>query len=404
MGKIKKSVPNLFFKRPEIAYALFFIVCILCIVIFTSACTKKNDKPLDLGYFTKILEPSISYDGNQILFNGCGHKDYPRCTIYRFERSTGKLYRYIHKNDSEIIRDGRYALNSLRFAFMTVPLDAKREQLYSDIQIAIVNQDGVGFQKVTRGEGVKVAPMLSPDEKTVVFFKGQERERGKRTAAIDFDLYKVDLLTGKETQLTRLKFYGVSDPYFTPDGKNVVFAGDSPMRLPHTENIDVVKKFRDDYWQRYRQHIILQYPLDGSGIDREPVPVVTFADDFNIAAGKENEKYPKRVGLDYPGSMMPMITQDGSIWFQGYIGARGWIHYYRRFTNGTMTELSYEQLGMSSTRILMQWAITPDGLWLVTLNEERSTGNSRSIRILDTKTNKHYELTLPASVENIYIQ
>ncbi len=388
-------------KTVQLKFILFCIIGILCIGLFMSSCKKKADKPLDLGYFTKIGDPSISYDGNQILFDGCGHKDYPRCTIYRFERSTGKLYRYMHKNESELIRDGRYSVNSLRFALMTVPLDVKREQQYSDMQIAIVNQDGSDFQKVTIGEGVKVAPMLSPDEKTIVFFKGQERERGKRTAAGKFDLYKVDLRTGKETQLTRLAFYGVSKPYFTLDGKNIIFEGDSPMRLPNTND---ARQFREEYKQRYCKHIILKYPVDGSGIEREPVPIITFNENVDVQLDESFVKMPKQAWGCGPGSKMPMVTNDGSIWFEGYVGASGGIHYYQRFPNGKTAEITYEQLGLSPTKFLLKMAVTPDGRWLATLNEERSTGNNRSIRVLDTKTNEHYELTLHGSVENIFIQ
>ncbi len=395
----------------SLKFILFSIIIISFIGLFTSAC-KKTEKPLDLGQFKSIrLSLSISPDGDNILFDGCGHKDYWPCTVYRFERSTGKLYRYIYREGYELL-DGRYSSASTRFAFLIVPHDAKGKAQYEDIQIAIVNQDGSGFQQVTSGEGVKVAPMLSIDEKNLVFFKGEERERG-RTLAGKFDLYKLDLKTGKETQLTRLAFYGVSNPYFTPDGKNVVFEGDSPMCLPNTNDRDAAKKFRDEYWKRYYEHRIFQYPLDGSGIDSLPVPIITFGDNVNdpqIILSPSMKKFLEEIVarkgsfIGGPSSKMPMVTNDGSIWFEGY--ARGGIRFYRKFPNGKTKEITYEQLGISSKATLMQlmqWGITPDGHWLVIINEDRKS-RQRNIRILDTKTNEHYELTLHGSVENIFIQ
>jgi dipeptidyl aminopeptidase/acylaminoacyl peptidase len=389
---------------------LFCIVSILFISLFTTAC-KKTEKPLDLGQFKYIrLSLSLSPDGDNILFDGCGHKDYWPCTVYRFERSTGKLYRYIYREDYELL-DGRYSSTSTRFAFLIVPHDVKGKAQYEDIQIAIANHDGSGLQQVTSDKGVKAAPMLSPDEKTIVFFQGEKWEGGSplsKKQVGKFDLYKIELLTGKETQLTRLEFYGVSKPYFTPDGRNVVFEGDSPLRSSFS---------REKYWRRYYEHRIFQYPLDGSGIDREPVPIITFGDDVNNPEIKFSPKAKKT--LDErdakgwydggPSSRDPMVTKDGSIWFEGRVGAEGGIHYYRRFPAGETKEITYEQLGIASpTRFLLKMDVTPNGRWLATLNEEDNPSyrkrRQRNIRILDTQTNEHYELTLLGSVENIFIQ
>jgi len=406
-GKMKKREN----RNGSLKFILFCIIIVSFIGLFTTAC-KKTEKPLDLGQFKSIrLSLSISPDGDNILFDGCGHKDYRPCTVYRFERSTGKLYRYIYREGYELL-DGRYSSASTRFAFLIVPHDAKGKAQYDDIQIAIANQDGSGFQQVTREEGMKAGPMLSPDEKTLIFFKGRDGKTGRQRFSW-WDLYKLDLKTGKETQLTRLAFYGVSMLYFTPDGKNVVFEGDSPMRLPNTDNRDAAKKFRDEYWKRYYEHRIFQYPLDGSGIDSLPVPIITFGDNVNdpqIILSPSMKKFLEEIVarkgsfIGGPSSKMPMVTNDGSIWFEGY--ARGGIRYYRKFPNGKTKEITYEQLGIgrATTKFLLKMDVTPDGRWLATINEERSTGNSRSIRILDTKTNEHYELTLHGSVENIFIQ
>jgi Tol biopolymer transport system component len=233
------------------ANIIFFSV-VLCLCFFVVSCTKENT-PRDLGSFERIDGLSISPDGNNILFTGRGHKDHLRYTLYRYDRSTDKLYRYIFRDEREQIIGGRYAPESTHIILTFVPLDDKKNQLMEDMQVAIINQDGTGFRQITTSKGVKVGQAISYDEKTFVYFKGKERKSGK-TLASDFDLFKIDLMTGKETQLTNLSFYGVSKPYFAPDGKNVIFTGESPLRLPQGGNS---RQFQDEYKKKYGDNIIL---------------------------------------------------------------------------------------------------------------------------------------------------
>jgi Tol biopolymer transport system component len=364
-------------RRVELYYTrvLFYIFTVFLITILTSACSK--DKPLDLGSFKHIDGLSISPDGNSILFSGRGHKDYPRITTYRYDRNTGKLYRYIPRDEREQIIGGRYAPESTHILLTMVPLDNEKNQLIEDMQIATINQDGTGFRQITTGKGVKVGQTISYDEKTLVYSKGKQRKSGK-TQASDFDLYKIDLMTGKETQLTNLSFYGESDPYFTPDGKSVVFSGESPLKLPRGGD---ARQFRDTYKQKYGENIILQYPLDGSGIDKWPVPVINFG----------------------TGSRWPMVTKDGSIWFLGITGEEHYIGYYRRFPDGRTVKLP-DNFNGGQEKYRFQITITSDGRLLLILFESRGKSKERSIGIFDTVTGTLSELTIPATAENIQIQ
>lgn len=351
-------------------------VVLFLIGVLISGCAK--EKPLDLGYFTQISDLSVSPDGNQILFDGCGHKDYMRCTIYRFDRPADRLYRYVRQKESEQITGGRYASGSSQFVFLAVPLDEKKKWLLEDIQIALANENGTGFRQITEGKGVKAPYMLSYDEKTLVYFKGKKRKKGK-TLATDFDLYKIDLKTGKETRLSEVEFYGVSRPYFTPDGKNVIFGGESAWRLP-----------------KYKSNVIVSYPLDGSGINRRyPVPIFMFPE-----PGPSAEKPPVNLSN---GSRDPMVTKDGSIWFQGCYGPQGFIGHYRRLPDGRTEKIPPAQLGISQSRTTHDHAITWDGHWMAVLNIGRDT-SERSIGMLDTVKGQRYEVTVPAEAENIFIR
>jgi Tol biopolymer transport system component len=363
--------------RLELYYirVLFYIFTVFLVIILTLACTK--DKPLDLGSFKRVDGLSISPDGSSILFTGRGHKDYHRVTTYRYDRNTNKLYRYLPRDESEQIIGGRYAPESTRILLTIVPLDNEKKQLMEDMQIAVINQDGTGFRQITTGKGVKTGQAISYDEKTLVYSKGTRRKSGK-TMASDFDLYKIDLSTGKEIQLTGLSFYGISKPYFTPDGKSIIFGGDSPLRLPHGG--DAVH-FGDAYKKKYGDNIILQYPLDGSGIDKWPKPIINFG----------------------TGSNWPMVTKDGSIWFLGTTGEERYIGRYRRFPDGRTLKLP-DRLNGGRERSPFQMTITSDGRLLLILFQGMEKTNERTIGIFDTIANTLDEITIPAYAENIQIQ
>lgn len=367
---------------------LLWFVCMTFLVGVSGCSAKPKEKPLSLGSFTDIYSPSISPDGNQILFTGCGHKEFASCTIYRFERDSGNLYRYLPRSSAETLGGGRYSPTSTQFVFDITPLDSNKELLFDDSQIALVNQDGSGLRIITQRKGVIMSPTLSYDEKSVVFYRGRISDKGsplrkQKTRILGSDLYKVDIRTGVETQLTRMAFYGLSNLYITPDGKNVVFAGDSPMNVPHTDKITPVQ-FRENYKKKYHGNIILRYPTDGSGVDKEPVPLFTFD----------------------TGAEKPTVSKDGSIWFEGRVGVQHFIHYYRRFPDGTLKELSYEILGQGKGKSMIGlrgMIVTPDGSQLVTLNENQET-RQRYIGVLGTKTDVHTNLTVPATAENITIR
>jgi hypothetical protein len=63
---------------------------------------------------------------------------------------------------------------------------------------------------------VKFSPFFSQDGKTVYYFKGKKRERGK-TPASRYDLFGVDLAGGQESRLTDEEFFAVGNGDDAPD-------------------------------------------------------------------------------------------------------------------------------------------------------------------------------------------
>lgn len=347
-------------------------------------------KPLSLGQFTNILTISISPDGSQILFDGCGHKEYPACTIYRFDRDNNRLFRYLPRTPHESLYGGRYSPSSNLIAFSLLPVDDAGNDVFEDSQIALMQQDGTGFRVVTESKGLKTQPAISCDEKQLAFFKSEMSSAGsplrkQRTRALKYDLYSLNLLTSKETRLTKYGFYSAGNACFAGDNKKILFEGDSPMRTPYSEQ---AADYREQFKSKYKDNIIFSIKTDGTDKNKELIPYFT---------------------LSY-GSKMPVLFKDGSLVFEGREGVhQGFIHYYKRSPDGKLDEISGKELGEGtgedgkSLIVVRGMTGTPDGRLLLILNYNQGT-NQRYIRVLDLATKKLTDIIPPTNIENISLQ
>lgn len=350
---------------------------VLVFAMLAESCAGEKDERNHLGHFTKVDGISISSGGGQLTFTGCGHKDFAPCTIYRYDRKENVLYRYVHENKLIQVMGAQYWSDSDRFLLVTVPKTQDGKQVLDQMQVAVMDPDGTGLKQLTEGEGVKPAYMLSPDGRTLIYASGKRRTEGK-TAASHFDYYARDIVTGQETQITDLAFYQISIPYFTPDGKNVVFNYGSPMRIPGTDDSDAPKTFREAYEKKHYWNNIVQYPVDGSGINRLPEPWFTH-------------------GI---GSNNPIMTKDGSLWFEGKTQG---IHHYRRYADGQITEFTDEELAIGKTRCLFEMAVDPTGSWMSILYEDLSNDKARSVSVFDVLNRKYVPMSVPTTATNITI-
>jgi TolB protein len=91
-------------------------------------------------------------------------------------------------------------------------------QVYQDIsaeQICIMNSDGTDYHRITTQDNYRrFYPSLSPDGKSVVY-------SGYREDNV-YELYELDLATGKSAQLTD-RLGVLNAPEISPDGKSIVF-------------------------------------------------------------------------------------------------------------------------------------------------------------------------------------
>jgi Tol biopolymer transport system component len=356
---------------------LFIAASFLVITTLAQSCASEKDKRNHLDYFTKVDGISISSGGDQLTFTGCGHKDYAGCTIYRYDRKDNVLYRYVHQDSLIQISNAKYWSDSNRFLFSIMPKSQDGKPLLDDIQIAVMNPDGTGLKQLTEGKGIKAAAMLSPDGKTLVYAKGTERTEGK-TVASHFDYYARDLITGNETRITDLAFYEIGIPYFTPDGRNIIFNNGGPMKNPGIDDDHANEQFREEYQKKYYWNKIVQYPVNGSGINRLPEPWFIH-------------------GI---GSRYPIVTADGSLFFEGT--TRG-IKYYRRYPNGEITQFTNEELAIGTNRYPFRISVDPTARWMAILYEELNNDKARSIAVFDVSNRECSQISVPASATNISV-
>jgi len=109
--------------------------------------------------------------------------------------------------------DGRYVVYA--------ELVGGRSQLFT------MNADGSNKHRLIHSEFADTYPSYSPDGKWIVFARAYLHRSyslgGSSWNDVDICLTPVDGTSCK--RLTRSRFYGISAPYFSPDGRYIVFGG-----------------------------------------------------------------------------------------------------------------------------------------------------------------------------------
>lgn len=142
--------------------------------------------------------------------------------------------------------------------------------LVGDMQVILIDPKTWKHRSISSGEGVKIFPFFSADNSLVYFFKGVKRTSGS-TLASRFDLYVINVATGKEVQLTHEQFYQVTRG--DDDGKSVLFGG-----IPRAKSIK-------DAFGAKTQNVILRY----SKTDQRLMPT-----DIDLSIGLSNVLNPVR--------------------------------------------------------------------------------------------------------------
>jgi TolB protein len=179
-------------------------------IVFTS----ERNGDLDLysmdidGRNLKRLTDAVGYDG------GAFYSPDSKMIVYR--RSTPKT-------ESEIAR-----YKELLSQDLVVP---------TIFEIWVMNADGSNKRQVTRLDAASFAPFFTPDGKRIIFCTNYfDETRATRRGQPNFDLALINL---DGTGLERVTFFESFDgfPIFSPDGKKFVFASNRNAAKPGDTNV-----------------------------------------------------------------------------------------------------------------------------------------------------------------------
>lgn len=188
----------------------------LLLIWFTGICSFAHgeEKVFRTGIESDGAALAASPDGQFVLFT----TGRPTRELRLLDVASGEI-RVIPGDFGRIHSFPVWSRDGLRVAAVSTVV-RKGHYVLDDVQIVVFEPHTWMRRVITSGEGVRLHPFFSRDGKTVYYFKGKKRESGK-TVGKDYDLFAVDLESGRETQLTHTKTFtmGPGDD----DGKTILF-------------------------------------------------------------------------------------------------------------------------------------------------------------------------------------
>jgi len=359
-------------------FLLFLMITVLVSAPIGGCANMEKDK----GKTDAIRCISFSPDGKKIIFDrrNAG-KPY---MIHVYDLETGELAAYQSPKE-ETWGHARYSFNGKRIVFIVMPRTGEKEDKADPAhwQIIVMDPDGKNVRKITNSTGLKIYPSFSHSGRKIIFARADVIRTSGRTPAADYDVYEVDVETGRETRLTHFKFFEMSEPYYFPDDKTFIFWGDPPRAYPAIPNSDgnpdIMNKVRKELRSRYQYNSI--YVMQGH--EKELKPFLVMPDYLkkykHYVAGSED-------------SRRPSLSADGSVLIFESIGynpdgsAEGW-QLYQYTADGNHRQITHLPL----TQIPSQ-AVSPNGELVAIVYGDQI---KNKIVIYRVKDGTSREITLP---------
>lgn len=202
---------------------LLIALCILC------GC---DNSPLLSGNKQHgVVSPTLSPDNGSIVF---ALRDIPgRFDIATYEIATKKLTR--RNPTGQDCLAPAFSPDGQMLTFTSGKDD--------DRNIFIMNVDGSNLQQLThtindkglqeKGNSVvriNGQPSFSPNSTKIIFVRsGVRRQRSMGGKMVShWDVYEVEIATGRERRLTNYSYYMMTRPFYLPDGQGFIFSGSGP--------------------------------------------------------------------------------------------------------------------------------------------------------------------------------
>ena len=160
---------------------------------------------------------SFSPDGKSIVF---AYEKADSCFIYKAYVHGGMAAR-LTRNQQGCESDPAFSDDGKLIAYSYAPPGGQHSNLY------LVNVDGSNPHLLLESDADDIYPVFAHDGKALYFMRS--RFFGHYSPIVgsrrhDFDLFRLDLNSKRAEGLTNSKFYDVSAPSLSPDGKNIVFS------------------------------------------------------------------------------------------------------------------------------------------------------------------------------------
>jgi Tol biopolymer transport system component len=183
-------------------------------------------------------EATLSTDGRWILFTSLRDGD---LDLYKMHPDGTELTRLTHRlgydGGAYFSRDGRWICWRSHYPADSAEIAEYRGLLDRDLvrptamDLWVARADGSEPHQVTHDPGASFAPYFTPDGKRLIYASNREHPRGR-----DFDLYLVDVAGGTPEPVTRDPGFD-GFPMFSPDGRWLVFCANRNGRVHGETNI-----------------------------------------------------------------------------------------------------------------------------------------------------------------------
>ena len=340
---------------------MFIVTIVLLLISGTGGCA------MDVKKIDNIGRICFTPDGKKIVFDRT-NDDSPNM-IHVYDLETGELSAYQSPTE-EVWHIGGYAFDGKRIVITTGSYKDKKYDIYSST-IAIMDPDGQNIRTIVRTPDFKVDPSFSHSGRKIIFIRAGMIRKSGRTPAADYDVYEVDIESGRETRLTYFRFFLMSPPHYFPDDTTFTFSGEYPCSfsgVPDSDR-DRIKKMRDELLSKYQENTIFVMRQGEATLK----PYIEFG------------RYSSR----------PLLSADGSRFL-----FRGWAHkadgagdgeqFYLYSPDGKHKRITY----LNATSIWSS-AVSPDGEQLAIVYHVAPHREIKKLVVYRVSDGSSKEITLP---------